>query len=345
MAILDIVKETTQQEILHELKAQSGLIGVIAKGYDIDGWDAAFELGRSGGADKFLSVGDQLIGKYTVGANEYSCPWDVVGFRDVVALVNGVEKTYKNAPIIQMHYAGHADVPFDPAETAEATEETAQEGFYYCGYDGTNYTMLDLAAGDSVPHGSYTKVYKSIYNSVNAIRYGNSEWRYSWMRQYLNNGAAGFAQAQHACDVLPANAASIAGFMSYIDAGLANNVHPIKIATRQASYTGGGLIYTFDKFFPLSVSEMNMASSVASPDDGEPLAYYQALLESETKKPNGTYEQLIKYNVANNTTARYVRLRSANLSSSSVWNVYAGGTVNSDTPYYSYRPAPACALV
>ena len=143
MSELDIFKESTQQEILQELKAQKALVGIIAKGYDINSWDAAFEIGRSGAANKILTVGDQLVGKYINGSSEYSCPWDVVGFLpSAVAMVNGAQKTFYNVPIIQMHYTGHENQPFDPAEAVEATEETAQAGFYYCGYDGTNYTML-----------------------------------------------------------------------------------------------------------------------------------------------------------------------------------------------------------
>ena len=34
----------------------TGIKNAIAKGYDIDGWDAAFEIGRSGAADKILRV-------------------------------------------------------------------------------------------------------------------------------------------------------------------------------------------------------------------------------------------------------------------------------------------------
>ena len=342
----DIFKESTQQQILQQLKAQKALVSIIAKGYDIDGWDAAFEIGRSGAADKILSVGDQLIGKYTVGNNEYSCPWDVLGFLPTAtAMVNGVEKTFENVPIIQMHYTNHENQPFDPAEPFEATEETAESGFYYCGYDGTDYTMLTLAAGAAIPYSSYTKVYKTLYNSVNAIRYGNSEWQYSWLRQYLNNSGTGWAQKQHACDVLPNNAASIAGFMSYIDEDLASNVHAIKIKTKQATYTGSSLIETFDKFFPLSISEMNMKHSAASPDEGDPFDYYKALLESQVKKDTGTYAALIKYAVNGTTSAQSVRLRSAYLSNSYVWIVDSSGYVNSGYPSNSYRSAPACALV
>lgn len=267
------------------------------------------------------------------------------GFRDVTAKVNGQDVLYKNAPIIQMHYCTHENQPFDREEAAVATEATAQDGFYYCGFDGTNYTMLTLSAGDTIPYGSYTTVYKTLYNSANAILYGNSEWQYSWLRQYLNHSGTGWAEAQHPCDVLPNNAAAINGFMTYIDADLANNVHPIKIATKQASYTGNKLIETYDKFFPLSVSEMNMQNGNASADDGNPLDYYKALLESQTKVNTGTYTALIKYAVNNTTSAQHVRLRSASLGTGSVWLVYSSGNVTGNYPYGGCRAAPACALV
>lgn len=344
--MIDVMKETTQLQILEKLQIQNAMVSIIAKGYQIDSFQAAIEIGRSGAADKIYTVGDQLIGTYTNGANQYTCPWDVIGFLpEAVALVNGTEKIYRKVPIIQMHYCGHENQPFDPAETFEATEATAQAGFYYCGYDGTNYTMLNLAEGAAVPYGDYTKVYKSIYNSVNAIRYGCSDWSLSWLRQYLNNSGTGWAATQHACDVLPSNAANIKGFGSYIDADLFDNIHPIKIKTRNTSYTGGALIETFDKFFPLSVSEMNMKSNYASSDDGEPFDYYKELLESEEKVNTGTYPALIKYAVNATTSAQFVRLRSVYLGGSSVWIVSSSGNVSSYYPSYSYRPAPACALV
>ena len=343
---IDFLTEETGQAILQNLRLGNAYKRIWLMEYDISGWDAAFEIGRSGAANKVFNVGDQLVGKYIISGTEYSCPWDIVGFRDVVAMVGNEQKVYKNAPIIQMHYTGHENVAFDPSETYEATEATAQSGYYYCGYDGTNYTMLALSAGDTIPYGSYTKVYKTLYNSVNAIRYGNSEWQYAWLRQYLNNSGTGWAAKQYECDVLPNNAANITGFLSYLDADLVRNLHPIKIKTKQANYTGDAVIETWDKMFPLSVSEMNMKSTYASVDDGEPLAYYKQLLDSETKKDTGTYSALIKYAVNGTTSAQTVRLRSASLASYYVWYVYASGNVSSyDYPCYASRQAPACALV
>jgi len=343
MALMDVFKEATQQEILRELRAQSGLISVIAKGYDISSWEALFEISRSGGADKILSVGDQLIGTYKIDdTHEYSCPWDVIDFRDVTAKVNGVEVEYKNVPLIQMHYTGHENQPYDPAELTEATETTAQSDVFYCGFDGTNYTMLSLAAGSTIPYGDYTKVYKTPYNSVNAIRYGNSDWALSWLRQYLNNSGTGWAQKTHDYDVLPNDAENIKGFLTYLDAGLVDNLHPVKVLTKQSNWAGNQLLETWDKLFPLAVAEMNMSHGAVSTEEGEPTAFYKALLESETKKPTGTYPALIKYAVNANTSAQTVRLRSSSLGYAYVWFVSRSGYVTYDNPMNGYRVAPAC---
>ena len=308
----------------------------------IDSWAKAFQVGRSGVANQIMQVGDTINGTYTVGGSVYTCPWIVMDFRDA-ELENGT--IYHNAPIIQMHYTNHDNVAYDPAETTEATEQTAQAGFYYVGYDGTNYTLLSLAAGDTIPYASYTTVYKTIYNSVNAVRYGDSEWQYSWMRQYLNHAAAGYAVKQHDCDVLPANALTTAGFMSYLESEMTSEMHQVKISTKQATYTGGSLIDTYDYFFPLSISEMNMKDNNASPDDGEPTPFYKQLLNSNTKVNVGTYAALIKYAVNGTTSAQNAWLRSAYLGSVYEWVVASSGNVNNGYPSDAIRVAPACFLV
>lgn len=345
MATVDFLTEETAQKILGSIHLMAAYMRIYLKKWNIESWAAAFEIGRSGYAQNVFSVGDQLIGKYTIGDDEYECPWDIVGFRDVTVLVDGVEKTYKNAPIMQMHYVSHENVEFDTAEKVEATEATAQEGVYYCGYDGTNYTMLNLATGDTIPYGDYTNVYKTAYDSVNAIRYGNSDWEYSWLRQYLNNSGTGWAREQYEFDVLPNNADNKVGFLTYLDAELVAELHPVKVTTANANYRGGGTKDTFDKLFPLSVSEMNMSSTQASADDGEPLEYYKELLESETKIPTGTYAVLIKHAINNHASAQNCRLRSSYLGNHGVWIVTSSGSVYYSNPNYSYRVSPACAIV
>ena len=98
-------------------------------------------------------------------------------------------------------------------------------------------------------------------------------------------------------------------------------------------------------FWLLSISEMNMKNGNASPDDGEPLAYYKELSESETKKDTGTYSWMIRYAVNATTSAQTWWTRSAILGNVYEWNVVSSGYVSGNYPYYSCRLLPACAII
>ena len=343
MANIDFMTEATAQDILGNLRLANAYTKIYLEGLEIDSWAALVEIAKSGKANTIMSVGDTITAVYTVGANEYTNTWLVLGFRDV-ELENGDE--YENVPIIGMQYTTHENVVFDPAETTEATEETAQAGFYYCGWDGSStYTMLNLSTGDEIPYSSYTKVYKTLWNSANPIRYGLNNWKFSFARQYLNNSGTGWATPQHACDVLPNNAASMTGFKSFMPADMISALHPIKIQTKQPTYMGSGLDTTYDMFWLLSVSEMNMENGNASPDDGEPLEYFKELSQSESKVNTGTYSWMIRYAVNATTSAQAWWARSAGLGNMNEWVVNSYGVVYNYIPSSGYRLLPACALI
>lgn len=342
MADLNFMTEATAKEILSSLRLVSAYTKIYLEGLEIDSWAALVEISKSGKANTVMQVGDVIESTYTVGTSTYSCPWVVVAFRDV-ELEDGT--SYENVPIIQMLYTGHENIVFDPEETTEATEEIAQEGYYYCGFDGTNYTMLGLAAGAAIPYGSYTKVYKSLWNSANAIRYGLNNWRFSWARQYLNHSGTGWAEPQHACDVLPSGAADKTGFMSYLPQDMVSALHPIKIKTRRANYMGGGYDETFDTFWLPATSEINIYNGNADPEDGEPWPYYKELLESEEKLPAATYAALKKYAVNALTSAQTWWLRSCLFGYNYEWVVLSSGNVYNYYPRDGYRLAPACAII
>jgi len=341
---IDFMTEATGQELLDELRLVGAYTKIYLEGLEIDSWAALVEIAKSGKANTVLQVGDVINSTYTVGDNVYQCPWLVMDFRDV-ELENG--KTYKNVPIIQMQYTTHENCQFDPAENVEATEETAQEGYYYCGYDGENYTMLSLSAGATIPYGSYTKVYKTLWNSANAIRYGLHAWKLSWARQYLNNSGLGseWAQPQHACDVLPSGYASVTGFKSRMPADMIAALHPIKITTKRGTWDGNGTDVTYDMFWLASCSEMNFKNTNISADDGTPWQYYKELLNSETKKDTGTYEVMKRYAVNATTSAQSWWSRSANLGYGAEWGVYDSGGVGGNAPSSSGRLLPACAII
>lgn len=321
--------------------ALSATLTVSVSEITLDTWAKRRQVSVAGLARNYYQVGDLIQDTYTVNGTSHTCNWIVMDFADVEG-ENGT--VYHDIPILQMQRTGHENVIFDAKEETEATEATAQAGYYYCGYDGTDYTMLTLETGDTIPYGSYTKVYKTLWNSVNAIRYGLSSWKHSFARQYLNHSGTGWAQAQHACDVLPGNAAAMTGFMSYISAEMAAALHPIKITTKRANFMGGGADTTYDIFWLASVSQMNMQNPNASPDDGDPWAYYQQLLGSSGKVNTGSFDVMKRYDVANTATARDWWTRSAVLGNKLMWSVNTSGNVGNNNANYSFRVLPACAI-
>lgn len=309
-----------------------------------DTWAKMVQVSRAGVAQDFFKVGDVINDTYTIGNTEYPNPWIVADFQ-TVELEDGT--TYDNVPILIMEYLPHDTVVFDVPEQIEATEGTAIAGRYYFGYvaEGTVYTALNLSVGDTIPYSNYDKVFVTLWNSVNAIRYGCSAWKYSCARQYLNNSGTGWWQAQHECDVMPSGYDTKLGFESYISSDLVSAIHPIKITTKEANYMGNKIDETYDKFWMISHNEMNIKNNNISTVDGEPLQYYKELLESEEPVASGTYEVLKKYLVNNTTFAQWYWVRSAWLGDTSAGLVSNTGYVTTTTPRNAYRLAVACAIV
>lgn len=341
--LIDLMSEATAKDILSNLRLTNAYMKIYLEGLEIDSWAALVEIAKSGKANTIMSVGDTITSTYTINGVDYANIWIVVDFRDV-ELQDGTK--YSNVPIVQMQYTTHDNVIFDPAETTVATDETAQSGYFYIGNTDSTWQVLLLSAGDAVPYGDWTHVYKTLWNSVNPVRYGLNSWKLSWARQYLNHAGTGWAEKQHECDVLPNNAANVTGFMSYLPSDMVSVLHPIKVTTKQPNYMGGGTDETYDMFWLASISEMNMQNGNASPDDGEPWAYYKELFGRDTKVNTGTYDVMKRYAVNNTTAAQTWWCRSAYLGDMTEWGVNTSGSVgNYYTPYSSYRLLPACAII
>lgn len=83
---------------------------------------------KSGLAQEFFEIGDQIVTKFTKGTTEYDCPWDVVAFRDV-ELEDG---STVHGMVIQMHYASLDGVQFDQNEAFYVvTDSPLVAGTYY----------------------------------------------------------------------------------------------------------------------------------------------------------------------------------------------------------------------
>ena len=342
MATIDFMTESTAQNILDNIKLANAYTKIYLEGLNIDSWAALVEISKSGQANKVMSVGDTITSTYTISGTDYTNTWIVMDFRDV-ELEDGT--AYENVPIIQMQYTNSVSIEFDEAENTVATETTAEDGYYYFGYDGTNYTALNYSTGDTIDYSSYTYVYKTLWNSVNPIIFGLNNWKYSFARQYMNNSGTGWAVKQHDCDVLPSNAATITGFKSFMPSDMIAALHPIKITTKQCSYMGGGTDITYDMFWLPSISEMNMSNTNASADDGDPWEYYKELFESDSKVPNGVYTVMRRYAVNATASVQTWWTRSTYLGFVHEWFVSTSGGVTSHDPFNSHRLLPTCAII
>lgn len=178
---------------------------------------------------------------------------------------------------------------FDAAEPgAAATEETAQAGIYYFGYDGSTYTALNLSEGDTIPYSDYTNVYKTdVTDNVsrfNTIRTnGWNIWKYSNLRQWLNSDGAAYHwwTASHVGDRYP-EYYNQAGFLTRINQDFKAILQPVEVTTAGNGYTDDGSLFTsYDKIFLPSVYEMYLADT---PVEGTRMGYYADKITSRVIK-------------------------------------------------------------
>ena len=359
MALLDIFKETTQKQILAELKAQSALVSILAHGYDIESPAALRELVASGQINRWLNIGDVIFIPWTDdGGNtpvEYQYPFVVVYIGDAYD-ENDVK--HENALWLMAMYGTPRDIIFDAAESTpvDLTEEpNALEGWYYWGVDGSTYTELHLSTGDPIPT-TYPSVAKCGINNVSVLRYGYNRWRDSAYRQWLNSDAEkneGWWTEQHMGDRPPSDAQNnLPGWLNGFTEEWRAIFKPVKVDTACNTVTDGGVTdTTYDTFFLPSVEQMYGAPQAAGVE-GEYWPYWKeetGLDAPANGSSTNTNDARKIPSIANPTgSAVYCRLRSAIRGYSyAVWyvstagylNIYGGGGATN-----SSRALPACVI-
>ena len=309
----------------------------------------------AGLARKYFNIGDQVIVNYTdTSGNVYEMPWDVVHIGDVT-LADGSVK--KDAVYLQSHYATVESVQFDKEETEVATEETAIDGLYYYGYDGTNYTLLSLSAGDTIPYASYTKVYHNEIKdaSFNILKYGYNRETHSAYRQWLNSDAAkgGWWKAQHVGDCAPDQAGTINGFLAGLPKEFVDSMSEVKITQALNTVSEPDKTLTKEsygaKVFLPHLEQMYISPQAAGVE-GEAWDYYKQLaagagLTGKFAWYPTTYDCLKSYALNAKSSAQYVRLASAYRGSScNAWFVNSSGYVYGNSAYNAFRCRPACVI-
>ncbi len=183
-------------------------------------------------------------------------------------------------------------------------------------------------------------------NHIHRVRYGSGNYAQSAVRQWLNsNKSAGSVWAPQTIFDRPSSRnATYNGFMRSLPADFLAAVQPAMIDCRTNSvYECNSLdgtafavnqTYTLkDQFFPLSRPEIYGTWDSESYKDGEQLAYYKGLTNTER----------IKYDAGG--TARYCWTRSPVAGDASYARyVYAGGAVGGTGVYNAHGIAPACII-
>ena len=343
-----LITDNTLQKITEQIGRKNATLLRWINNYTPTTWLDVQANVRAGNAKKKYAIGDELICQYTYNGAAYEFPW--------VVLDNDRECVWEDGTAhpglwLGAKYATIEDVQFDASEQEDATEETAQEGLYYCGRNGNTYTMLNLATGDAVPYGSYEHVYHSIANHRDVFANGYNRWSHSAQRQWLNSagGVGEWWTPQHVGDCAPSQLANIKGFMAGLDADFLAVVQPVQVKTSCNTVTDGGVTdTTVDRFFLQSIEEVYGAPQIADVE-GPYFPYWKQVtgLENPTNGSGSDTNDARKIRKINNPTggAAHVRLRSAGRGSSCyAWYVSTGGYLYGYNAYYSYAALPACVI-
>ena len=284
-----LVTEQHLQDIADSIRGKNGSSATYKPGQ----MSAAIDAIPTGGSTRpetwaeFAAMSSSTLQKcYGVGDRVgIACPWrspsNNTNYADLIWEIAGFGTTKKENdnteyPCVSLvaRLCTNGTYQFDAPETpTAATEETAQAGIYYFGYNGSSYTALNLSTGDTIPYGDYTAVYKTDVtgnvNYFNDIRqYGWNNYKHSAIRQWLNSDAAagGWWQASHIGDVAP-NYTNQAGFMSGLDSGFKAILQRTEVVTAGNNVTDDGSNYsTYDYLFLPSNYETYVSSSPVEGD-------------------------------------------------------------------------------
>lgn len=298
---------------------------------------------QTGYADT-LEIGTQFTIPWrdVAAGRDYDVPVDIVSVQDVE---DEDGKTHR-AAIIQWHYTTPFAIQFDAKEGIAATETNAEDGLYYYGKTGSNYTLLSLSAGDPIPYSDYDSVVKnSIKDTTCAIfTYGYSRYRDSAWRQFLTSesGVGEWWAATHVGDNAPSQLNSRAGFLSGFSAEDLALMKPCKITCYTNSVTDGSVIDTmYDRWWLASGTEMYGSVNA---NEGTYFPYWKEAT-GLTSPSIGANTGRIAYSLADHSSAQWHWLRSAYRGDSyHPWHVFFGGSLDYYYASSDHSALPCCAI-
>lgn len=338
-----VIQNETLIKVKNEIKKRNDKLKEFVDLYAATTWDRIQLNVKAGLAPSLYAIGDELVCNYTYESVAYEFPWVVVDNDRTVTWEDGTEHP---ALILQSKYATVESVQFDAAEHEEATESTAQDGWYYCGVTGDTYTMLDLAAGATIPYSNYDHVYKGSVNHRDVYHYGYNRYLMSAQRQWINSDAdkGAWWTSQHPGDTEPTQHNQYKGFMAGLDADFLAVINPVQVKVAANTVTDDGdTDIMYDRFWLPSIEEMYGVPQAADVENAY-WPYWKTKTGLDAPN-NAANSERIFYSLNAQSSAQTCRLRSAYRGYAyTAWNVNATGALNYGSANTSYRCAPACAI-
>lgn len=348
---MDIMKESTLQNISDELQMQNALLAAIANAepgsIKIESFKMIQELVQAGLAKKIFAIGDQIICSWTdKAANEtYDWVWDIVHMSDVT-LENGevVPGMY-----LKSHYTTPFGIQFDHEENEKATESTFSADYsYYTKNPDGSYKLEEVVVGQTIP--SDKEYFHSAIKDTtgNICRYGYNRWSHSAIRQWLNSDKdkGAWWTSQHLGDVAPNELNTKAGFLSGFEQDFLSVIKKVKIRTQLNGMTDKSIgtdEETVDLMF-LPSKEQLYGSTESGIYNDEAFAYYKKTTGFDKPK-NDECEARIHYRIDAKSSAQYMRLRSPDRGFSySTWDANPTGFLSSNYAYNTYVCSPVCVI-
>lgn len=177
---------------------------------------------------------------------------------------------------------------------------------------------------------------KGLLNHLCRAYRGSGRWKASMLRQYLNSGkpAGQWWSKQDKWDRASSFINACPGYLDGFGGDFLATIKPIKIQTaRDIVLSDGGIDITFDRFFPISLEQMNITPQAAV-SEGAALDYWKEIAKHEDVAAfsrYGTYPCLTAHALSEKNANRTCILRSATVSNPGfIWRITTTGYI-SDT--------------
>ena len=215
------------------------------------------------------------------------------------------------------------------------------------GSEGTDLGVMNYDTRRVIEDNADLSLKSLKMNSMQETAYGCNRWATSAMRQWLNSeaGKGAWWTAQDEFDIAPEQLSTTSGFLAGLPVDMRSQLKRVKVVTVKNNPTeGGGTDITYDRVFLPSLEEMYIAKQQSG--EGAYHPYWKMRAGTDSPAPLWTNNDRYKsYALENQTSAQYVRLRSASVGHCNyAWYVYASGGVFSSGSTDTLRALPLVAI-